>query len=457
NETSEDSNADGAATRACCQRKANIEPVIPTPIRSSGVRACEKREAKIEPQEYCYKAVAAGSGASLREQAVAGSGASSGASLREQAVAGSGASSGESLREQAATGSGASSGSAAGGGQWCEQWAVAGSGGQWCGTSRPAVAYPTAALLRAAAAEAARAARARRNNNHKQHQKAPDYQKEDSGDQKEDPDNQKEDPGDQRDPDERAAVQAGSGATRQRWCERAGSGASGQWCARTGSGGQKDARAGSGASGQWCERAVVRAVVDSEQAAAGSGASLREQAAAGSGARSGARQREQAAAGSGASSGSLLREQAATGSGASSGSGQCSTNIWESGQIPSNIRKPWDIFEEDLEDTLNDVIDRTVEEALRARLATVQAEGARSAFSLLPHDEQRAYEEVSFAELAAYSAFMCYARGRGASEWIATQAWSSLGSEAQAEWTTECPRDALASDPLFAPYLRDAE
>eukprot|EP00959_Pyramimonas_sp_CCMP1952_P367692 7701865-Pyramimonas_sp.AAC.1 len=43
-------------------------------------------------QAVAGEAVAAGSGASLREQAVAGSGASSGASLREQAAAGSGAS-----------------------------------------------------------------------------------------------------------------------------------------------------------------------------------------------------------------------------------------------------------------------------------------------------------------------------------------------------------------------------
>ena len=130
--------------------------------------------------------------------------------------------------------------------------------------------------------------------------------------------------------------------------------------------------------------------------------------------------------------------------------------IWESCQIPSSIRKPWDIFEEDLEDTLNDLSDATEEAVLRARLDTVQAAGALVAFAQLPKEDQHAFEEVSIVELAAYAHYgRYYSRGRGADgEEQAAQAWSSLGSEEMAEWVIERPWHELAADPRLAPYLR---
>ncbi|CAK0790163.1 unnamed protein product, partial [Prorocentrum cordatum] len=68
-----------------------------------------------------------------------------------------------------------------------------------------------------------------------------------------------------------------------------------------------------------------------------------------------------------------------------------SATMWESSQIPSSIRKPWDIFEGHPEEALNGLSDTTDEE------------------------EQHAFEEVSIVELAAHVHYRRhYTQGRGA-------------------------------------------
>ena len=55
-------------------------------------------------------------------------------------------------------------------------------------------------------------------------------------------------------------------------------------------------------------------------------------------------------------------------------------SVWRTSMIPSTIRRPWRVYEEDLEDQLARV---------QARLEAVQGRGARAIFASLPEESQR--------------------------------------------------------------------
>eukprot|EP00927_Polykrikos_kofoidii_P030933 TRINITY_DN26607_c0_g1_i1.p1 TRINITY_DN26607_c0_g1~~TRINITY_DN26607_c0_g1_i1.p1 ORF type:complete len:775 (+),score=160.59 TRINITY_DN26607_c0_g1_i1:136-2460(+) len=135
---------------------------------------------------------------------------------------------------------------------------------------------------------------------------------------------------------------------------------------------------------------------------------------------------------------------------------------WQSSAIPPTIRRPWRVFEEDIEDKLADAAEQNVEidTETRARLSAVQARGARAAFLEQPEDLQRTYAEVSIMELSAY---FCWQRseaskrtadsGGAPAEFEA--AWDKLDCDEKAEWIPEDPRAALSSDGKWASLLAD--
>ena len=81
------------------------------------------------------------------------------------------------------------------------------------------------------------------------------------------------------------------------------------------------------------------------------------------------------------------------------------SNVWTSPMIHPTIRRPWRIFEEDLEDQLKDLEGQLAR--VQARLEAVQAHGARAIFASLPEESQRTYAEVSLKELSAYVCWRC--------------------------------------------------
>ena len=135
---------------------------------------------------------------------------------------------------------------------------------------------------------------------------------------------------------------------------------------------------------------------------------------------------------------------------------------WQSPAIPPTIRRPWQVFEEDLEDRLADAPGHGSEVmgGVRERLASVHAKGAKDGFKRIPEHEQRTYAEVSFSELSAY---VCWRR-----EQVARQqhgevpvdtdleaAWDLLDGSDKPDWVPEFPRAVLAADPQWAPLLVD--
>ncbi|CAJ1383545.1 unnamed protein product [Effrenium voratum] len=134
---------------------------------------------------------------------------------------------------------------------------------------------------------------------------------------------------------------------------------------------------------------------------------------------------------------------------------------WNSPAIPPTIRRPWRVFEEDLEDQVAEAASQSEEAAAhtRERIAAVQAKGAKLAFASLPEAEQRTYMEVSIQELAA---FVCWRRTQAArqerGEVPPTEfeaGWDLLDIEEKAEWLPEDCWAALAADAQWAGLLAD--
>eukprot|EP00929_Paragymnodinium_shiwhaense_P021561 TRINITY_DN14028_c0_g2_i2.p1 TRINITY_DN14028_c0_g2~~TRINITY_DN14028_c0_g2_i2.p1 ORF type:complete len:364 (-),score=89.82 TRINITY_DN14028_c0_g2_i2:675-1766(-) len=134
---------------------------------------------------------------------------------------------------------------------------------------------------------------------------------------------------------------------------------------------------------------------------------------------------------------------------------------WDSASILSTIRRPWRVFEEDLEDKLADAGSQNLEVLQEARdqLAALQAKGAKAAFSELPEEQQRMYAEVSLTELAA---FVCFQRKKAAQQLGATDEpgkvealWDTMPLDEKAEWCPEDPRAVLSQESKWANLLAD--
>ena len=124
---------------------------------------------------------------------------------------------------------------------------------------------------------------------------------------------------------------------------------------------------------------------------------------------------------------------------------------WMSELVPLTIRRPWQVFEEDLREKLEDAEchGKRLNRATRMNLTTVQGRGARVAFGSLAEKLQRFYVEVSIKELAAYVSW----QGRvGCSLGLAAE-WDALECDDKCEWVHENPRAVLAADPTWTPLL----
>eukprot|EP00930_Biecheleria_cincta_P004879 TRINITY_DN105808_c0_g1_i1.p1 TRINITY_DN105808_c0_g1~~TRINITY_DN105808_c0_g1_i1.p1 ORF type:complete len:701 (+),score=159.39 TRINITY_DN105808_c0_g1_i1:76-2103(+) len=133
---------------------------------------------------------------------------------------------------------------------------------------------------------------------------------------------------------------------------------------------------------------------------------------------------------------------------------------WQSTAVPPTIRRPWRVFEEDIEDKLADSASQgePAAQATRDKLSSVQARGAMAAFAALDEEEQRNYTEVSIMELAAFVKWRraLAARQQTSDEPAATElesAWDALDVDQKGEWVPEDPRAMLSADGQFAALL----
>ena len=113
--------------------------------------------------------------------------------------------------------------------------------------------------------------------------------------------------------------------------------------------------------------------------------------------------------------------------------------------IPPTIRRPWTVFEEDLEDKLV---------GLLATFDAVQGRGARATFASIPKEFQRDYAEVSLKELSAYVCWRCAKRSEETPMQF-VPAWHVLDCDDKARWVPEDHRAVLMADAIWAPLLVD--
>lgn len=112
---------------------------------------------------------------------------------------------------------------------------------------------------------------------------------------------------------------------------------------------------------------------------------------------------------------------------------------WESVAIPPSIRRPWCIFEQDMEDR-----------EWRKSLAMIRRLGARAAFAALPGDRKSKYIEISRMELAAFAGWRSqFLRGSPSGVAREDEAWDSLDEDEKAAWIPEDP-DVVLSDPVWS-------
>ena len=111
---------------------------------------------------------------------------------------------------------------------------------------------------------------------------------------------------------------------------------------------------------------------------------------------------------------------------------------WADIPVPFTIRRPWRVFEEDLQDKIASA------QSEGEQVAAVLARGAQVAFTELPQELQQTYTDVSLMELAAYMLWQnSHSENKGD--------WDLLDSDTKADWVPDDPRTVITSDPLFAP------
>ena len=125
--------------------------------------------------------------------------------------------------------------------------------------------------------------------------------------------------------------------------------------------------------------------------------------------------------------------------------------------IPASIRRPWDVFGEDLKDKLADAQNQgcRVETLVADRFRSVQECGARTAFTHLPEDLQQAYAEVSMLELAAYVTWRRMHEKQASSfdgPIRFDTAWDALDCDEKVGWIPEDPRAVLLGLCLCAAF-----
>ena len=123
---------------------------------------------------------------------------------------------------------------------------------------------------------------------------------------------------------------------------------------------------------------------------------------------------------------------------------------WQDAAVPPSIRKPWQVFEEDLEDQLIDCQGGEVTDFVREQTTAITANGVLATFNDLPDSQKRTYHEVSIKELAAYDHWW---RLQTHNDCNSFDAWDSLDQDAKAECIPEDPRESLKAGKRWSALL----
>jgi hypothetical protein len=128
---------------------------------------------------------------------------------------------------------------------------------------------------------------------------------------------------------------------------------------------------------------------------------------------------------------------------------------WQAACVPPDIRRPWNVFHDDVEYTVEDDKD-VYSEALvtyREDLHAVQELGALRAYQALPACRRRVYNEISLQELSAFAAWSATSGLADVTERVA--AWTGLDANLKASHVPHDWRALLAKDPTWHVFIAD--
>jgi hypothetical protein len=125
---------------------------------------------------------------------------------------------------------------------------------------------------------------------------------------------------------------------------------------------------------------------------------------------------------------------------------------WESDAIPQSIRRPWCVFEQDIEDKLDDESSQGADVSVEIRntMDMIRSQGLLAAYAALSGEFKEAYAEVSLMELSAFLRWHLHFQSSGTPCSVPDgEAWDLLEDEEKANWISEDPYWVL-SDPLWS-------
>ena len=129
---------------------------------------------------------------------------------------------------------------------------------------------------------------------------------------------------------------------------------------------------------------------------------------------------------------------------------------WHSVAVPATIRRPWQVFEEDLDDRIGEDYGKggSGKADVRAQWSSVQSVGAEIAFAALTERKQRPYVDTSLEKLSAY---VCWQREmfQCSGRFSASSGWDLLDNDIKKDWLLGGEfRRVLAEERVFASLLQ---
>jgi len=124
---------------------------------------------------------------------------------------------------------------------------------------------------------------------------------------------------------------------------------------------------------------------------------------------------------------------------------------WQSSWVPiTAVRRPWAVFEEDVQDKMCDAADcaGAPVRLVKQWASLIEAIGAQAAFQTLSAEQQRAYAQVSLLELSAYE---CWRRAHGTAD---INEWDILDADAKGDYLPEDAVAMLATNPLWTTLIQ---
>mmetsp|Transcript_12410 Transcript_12410/g.29214 ORF Transcript_12410/g.29214 Transcript_12410/m.29214 type:complete len:835 (-) Transcript_12410:254-2758(-) len=121
---------------------------------------------------------------------------------------------------------------------------------------------------------------------------------------------------------------------------------------------------------------------------------------------------------------------------------------WRSPDVPASIRRPWQVFGDDLDCKKADIqtMTKSDQQAFLRRLEEVREQGTRTLFMSLDDSEKQTYLEISLLELSAYVTWQRETEEErmDKSDLSPQAAWDAMSAEEHSEWIPDTsPRDAL--------------